>query len=249
LNREQALAGRRAEASRTEEQAFGQRQNLANLRMQEQQALFGQQLGSRQLQTAEEQSLFQQQMAAREQGLQQEQALFGQGATSAQQRLAQQQALFGQRLAGSQQTMGMQQAGLAQLQGIEETRAKLRESAGIEAGRAFSAAGGFYTQPGLNLLGQAPLSYQAGQQTLGMAFKGGSESSGNFDYNAPLGFANQRASALDKQAMAQFQADQQRQGQMMGLLSQGIGLAAAPFTGGLSLGFGGMGGKMFGGGQ
>jgi hypothetical protein len=292
LNREQALAGRRAEASRAEEQAFGQRQNLANLRMQEQQALFGQQVGSRQLQTAEEQalfgqqmsareqalqqeqalfgqnagvaqqvmseqsgrfgqelgsaqqnlnrqqSLFQQRMAAREQGLQQEQALFGQGATSAQQRFAQQQALFGQQIAGSQQTMGMQQAGLGQLQGIEETRARLRESAGTEAGRAFSAAGGFYTAPGLNLLGQAPLSYQAGQQTLGTALSMGPASSGQFDYNAPLNFAQQRASALDKQAMAQYQADQQQRAQTMGLITKGIGLAAAPFTGGLSAGLG-----------
>jgi len=168
MNRNSALAGRRAEASAAGEQAFGQRQNLANLRFQEQQGLFGQQVGGRQLQTAEEQALFQQQMAGREQGLQQEQALFGQNATAAQQRLAQQQALFGQQIAGSQQTMGMQQAGLGQLQGIEEMRARLRESAGTEAGRAFSAAGNFYMQPGLQLLGSTPLSYQAGQQQLGL---------------------------------------------------------------------------------
>jgi hypothetical protein len=41
-NRESALAGRRAQASQAGQQAFDQRQNLANLRFQEQQALFNQ---------------------------------------------------------------------------------------------------------------------------------------------------------------------------------------------------------------
>jgi len=41
-NREAALAGRRAQASQAGQQAFDQRQNLANLRFQEQQALFNQ---------------------------------------------------------------------------------------------------------------------------------------------------------------------------------------------------------------
>jgi len=237
MNREQALAGRRAEAGAAEEQAFGQRQNLANLRMQEQQALFGQQLGSRQLQTAEEQALFQQQMAAREQGLQQEQAMFGQGATAAQQRLAQQQSLFGQQLAGSQQTMGMQQAGLGQLQGIEEMRARLREFAGTEAGRAFSSAGGFYTQPGLSLLSQQPLSYQSGQQMLsaGMGQIGqGTPGLINPDMGLNLGAA-QRQNQLQAQA-ANAQAQASYSSGMMGGLGSLFGsVAAAPMTGGTSL--------------
>ena len=41
-NREAALAGRRAQATQAGQQAFEQRQNLANLRFQEQQALFNQ---------------------------------------------------------------------------------------------------------------------------------------------------------------------------------------------------------------
>jgi hypothetical protein len=41
-NREAALAGRRAQATQAGQQAFDQRQNLANLRFQEQQALFNQ---------------------------------------------------------------------------------------------------------------------------------------------------------------------------------------------------------------
>jgi hypothetical protein len=169
-----------------------------------------------------------------------------QGVTPQEQRSYEQQSREGFQAAGR---LGGNRSIVSEAMGREDVLARKRGEAAQAGGRAYDAAQGFYTAPGLNLLGQAPLSYQAGQQTLGMALKGGPESSGNFDYNAPLGFANQRASALDKQAMAQFQADQQRQGQMMGLLSQGIGLAAAPFTGGLSLGLSGMGGKMFGGGQ
>jgi hypothetical protein len=94
------------------------------------------------------------------------------------------------------------------------------------------------------MLSQAPLSYQAGNQTLATALTAGPASSGQFDYNMPLNYANQRASAIDKQNMAQFQADQQNKAQMMGLLTKGIGAIAAPFTGGLSLGLG-MGGGGF----
>lgn len=43
-NREAAMAARRAEAAQTGQQAFEQRQNLANLRLAEQQALFGQRI-------------------------------------------------------------------------------------------------------------------------------------------------------------------------------------------------------------
>jgi hypothetical protein len=73
---------------------------------------------------------------------------------------------------------------------------------------------------------------------LATALTAGPASSGQFDYNMPLNYANQRASALDRQNMAQFQADQQNKAQMMGLLTKGIGLVAAPFTGGLSAGLG-----------
>jgi hypothetical protein len=47
-NREAALAGRRAEAAQAGQQAFEQRQNLANLRLAEQQALFGQRVSGAQ---------------------------------------------------------------------------------------------------------------------------------------------------------------------------------------------------------
>lgn len=237
-NREAALAGRRAEATQAGQQAFEQRQNLANLRFAEQQGLFGQQAQARQIRTGEEQAAFGQRLGSREQALQQEQALFSQQSARAQQRLAEQQGLFGQQIGGAQATAGMQQAGLSQLQDIERMRMGMRGAAGEEAGRAYSAAGGFYTQPGLAALQSTPQSYTAGTALAGMGLELGQSMGPELDYNMPLNFAQQRASALDAQKMAQFQANQQYKSQMGGLLMKGIGLAAAPFTGGLSAGLG-----------
>ncbi len=59
-NREAALAGRRAQASQAGQQAFDQRQNLANLRFQEQQGLFNQRFAGAGQTLAEQQALFNQ---------------------------------------------------------------------------------------------------------------------------------------------------------------------------------------------
>jgi hypothetical protein len=56
----------------------------------------------------------------------------------------------------------------------------------------------------------------------------------------PLGFAQQRAGALDKYNMEKYKIDQQNKAAKMGMITQGIGLALAPFTGGLSMGLGSM---------
>ena len=127
---------------------------------------------------------------------------------------------------------------VSEAMGREDVLARKRAEAAQAGGRSYEAAQGFYTQPGLALLSQVPQSYQAGQQTLGTALAMGPASSGQFDDNAPLGFAQQRASAMDKYNMAKFQADQQRKAGITGLIGKGVGLAAAPFTGGLSLGLG-----------
>jgi hypothetical protein len=126
----------------------------------------------------------------------------------------------------------------AEIMGREGVLGSKREEAARAGARSYEMAGGFYTQPGLQALSSAPLAYGAGSQNLATAMSMGPASSGQFDYNAPLNFANQRAGALDKQAMAQYQADQQRRAQMMGLATAGLGFAAAPFTGGLSAGLG-----------
>jgi hypothetical protein len=237
-NREAALAGRRAQASQAGQQAFDQRQNLANLRFQEQQGLFNQQATGRQIRTAEEQALFNQQLGARDQALQQEQALFGQRATGAQQRMAEQQGLFGQRVGGAQATAEMQQAGLGQLQDIERMRAGLRGTAGEEAMRAYGAAGGFYTSPGLEMLRATPQSYTAGTSLAGMGLELGRSMGPQLDYNLPLTLARERAGTLDQRNLAQYQADQQARASRAGMIGSLVGLAAIPFTGGLSAGLG-----------
>jgi hypothetical protein len=109
-NREAALAGRRAEASQAGQQAFEQRQNLANLRLAEQQGMFGQQAQARGIRAEEEQALFNQQLGAREQALQQEQAKFGQLAQARGIRSSEEQALFGQRLGAREQALQQEQA-------------------------------------------------------------------------------------------------------------------------------------------
>ena len=158
-----------------------------------------------------------------------------QGVTPQEQRSYEQQSREGFQAAGR---LGGNRSIVSEAMGREDVLARKRAEAAQAGGRAYDAAQGFYTQPGLNLLGQSPLSYQAGQQTLGMALTGGPESSGEFDYNAPLGFAQQRASSMDAYNMAKFQAEQQQKAGMMGMLGKGLGLIAAPFTGGLSAGLG-----------
>lgn len=170
-----------------------------------------------------------------------------QGVTPQEQRMYEQTAREGAQAAGR---LGGNAGLAAEIMGREGVLGNKREEAARAGARSYEMAGGFYTQPGLQALSSAPLAYSAGQQNLATAMSMGPASSGQFDYNAPLNFANQRAGALDKQAMAQYQADQQRRAQMMGLATAGLGLAAAPFTGGLSaglgLGSGGFGGMMSG---
>jgi hypothetical protein len=172
-NREAAMAARRAEAAQTGQQAFEQRQNLANLRLQEQQALFG------------------------------------------------------QRVSGAQATAEMQQAGLSQLQEIEQMRANLRAQAGEEAGRAYGAAGGFYTQPGLEMLRQTPAAYTAGTTLAGMGLNLGQTMTPQLDYNLGLNLSREAASALDQRNLAQYQADMQAKAAQQQMFGDILGTAAS----------------------
>jgi hypothetical protein len=208
-NRESALAGRRAQASQAGQQAFEQRQNLANLRFQEQQGLFGQQAQARGIRTAEEQALFNQQLGARDQALQQEQALFNQRAAGAGQTLAEQQALFQQGITGATTTADMQQAGLNQIQDIEKMRANMRNDAGTAATNAYNAAGGFYTTPGLNLLNQTPQSYTAGNNMANIGLNLGQTMTPSLDPNLGLNLALTKSGQMDARSLAQYQMDMQ----------------------------------------
>lgn len=134
----------------------------------------------------------------------------------------------------------------AEIMGREDMMRQKREEAAQAGAKSYALAGQFYTSPGLGLLSQQPLAYQTGQQTLGTAMTAGPASSGSFDYNTPLSFAQQNASALDAYNAARLKAEQEGKAAKLGMITQGIGLAMAPFTGGASLGlsglnFGGMG--------
>ena len=144
--------------------------------------------------------------------------------------------------------LGGNSAIAAEIMGREDMMRKKREEAATAGARSYSLAGGFYTQPGLGLLSQAPLSYGEGKTNLATALTAGPASSGTFDYNMPLGFAKERAGALDAYNMEKYKADQERRAAIMNLLGKATSLGSAVMTGGASMGLGslmtGMGGGM-----
>lgn len=168
-----------------------------------------------------------------------------QGVTPQERRAYQQQSRESFQAAGR---LGGNQSIVDEAMQRENVLASKRAEAARAGAASYDAAQGFYTEPGLQSLRSAPLSYGEGLRTLGTALTGGPASSGEFDYNMPLNFAGQRAGALDAYNQAKYQAKMQKRAQTMGLISQGIGLIAAPFTGGASLGFSGLGGLGGGGG-
>jgi hypothetical protein len=174
-NREAALAGRRAQASQAGQQAFDQRQNLANLRFQEQQALFN------------------------------------------------------QGITGATTTADMRQAGLEQLQDIERMRAGLRSTAGDEASRAYSAAGGFYTTPGLDLLNQTPQSYTAGTNMANIGLNLGQTMTPSLDPNLGLNLALTKSGQMDARSLAQYQMDMQAKIARDKMIGDMIGTGASIF--------------------
>jgi len=169
-----------------------------------------------------------------------------QGITPQERRSYEQQAREGFQAAGR---LGGNRALVAEAMGREDVMRQKREEAATAGARSYDLASRFYTSPGLGLLSQQPLSYQTGQQTLGTAMTAGPASSGQFDYNMPLGFAQQRAGALDAYNQAKFKAEQEAKAAKLGAIGSIAGLALAPFTGGLSagLGLGGMAGSALGG--
>ena len=152
--------------------------------------------------------------------------------------LARRQNLFAQRIGAGAQQAEERKLGFSQLMDIEERRRLAREEAALAGNRSYTMAGGFYTQPGLGLLSQTPLSYGEGKNTLATALTMGPGSSGTFDYNMPLGLAKERAGALDAYNMAKYKADQERSANIMKMVGTVGGLALAPFTGGLTAGLG-----------
>ena len=121
--------------------------------------------------------------------------------------------------------------------GRESVLAKKREAAALAGKRSYDLAQQFYTTPGLQALSNAPLSYTAGQQDLRTALTLGPASSGEFDYNMPLNFAQQQAGAQNQYNQAVYQtnlANQQAKAQMWSSIGSSL----------MGAGLGGMGGGM-----
>jgi hypothetical protein len=88
-----------------------------------------------------------------------------QGVTPEQQRMYQQAAREGAQAAGR---VGGNYAIASEIMGREDIMARKRAEAAQARTLAFDMASQFYTQPGLQLLGSQPLSYQVGNQMMGL---------------------------------------------------------------------------------
>jgi peptidoglycan hydrolase-like protein with peptidoglycan-binding domain len=106
----------------------------------------------------------------------------------------------------------------------EQSLFRKRQEAAQAEQQAFNMAGQFYTQPGFSLLGSAPMSYQAGQQQLGLglgAIGAGVPQLFSPDSALNLGAAN-RQNIVNAQS-AQAQANASRSAGIMGGIGSAIG--------------------------
>ena len=99
-------------------------------------------------------------------------------------------------------------AAIAQeVMGREDMFARKRAEAAQAGLNSYGAAQGFYTQPGLQALSSAPLSYNAGGKDLALGLQLGPQSSGDFDYNMPINLAMTAAGGQNQANMAQYSAN------------------------------------------
>ena len=121
----------------------------------------------------------------------------------------------------------------SEVMGREDVFARKRAEAAQARQNAYNVAQGFYTQPGLSLLGSAPMSYQAGQNQIGLGLGAiGAGTPQLFDPAVGLNLgAAQRSNQLAA-ATANAQASAARSAGIMGAiggigggLAQGIGAA------------------------
>lgn len=163
-----------------------------------------------------------------------------QGVTPEEQRMYQQTAREAAQASGR---LGGNAAIAAEVMGRENIMAQKRAEAAQAEKQAYALAGEFYTNPGLQALRNAPLSYQAGQQDLRTALTLGPASSGDFDYNMPLNFAQQAAGAQNQYNQAVYQtnlANQQAKAQMWSSIGSSM-MGAGMNMGGGGFNFGGAG--------
>jgi hypothetical protein len=156
--------------------------------------------------------------------------------TEAQRAMAASQRISPEEQRGYQQTareaasaagrLGGNAAIASEVMGREDVFARKRAEAAQAGQNAYNAAQGFYTSPGLNLLGSTPLSYQQGQQFINTGLGAiGSGTPQLFDTSVGLNLgAAQRANQLAAQS-ANAQAAAAQNAGIMGALG-GIGGAA-----------------------
>lgn len=121
------------------------------------------------------------------------------GVTPEEQRMYQQAAREAEQASGR---LGGNAAIASEIMGRENVMAQKRAEADAARQRAFSQAGQFYTTPGLNLLSQTPAAFGAGTGLLSAGMSGSAATSGGFDYNMPLNFAQQLGGAQNQANMA-----------------------------------------------
>jgi hypothetical protein len=131
-----------------------------------------------------------------------------QGVSPQERRAYEQQAREGFQAAGR---LGGNLGIVSEAMGREDVLARKRAEAAAAGGRAYEAAQGFYTSPGLALLSQQPLSYQTGQGMLGLGLGGmkqGTPGLINPDMGLNLGAAERQnmlsANAATQQARASY---------------------------------------------
>jgi hypothetical protein len=135
--------------------------------------------------------------------------------------------------------IGSNAAIASEVMGREDVFARKRAEAAQAGQNAYNVAQGFYTQPGLSLLGSTPLSYQQGQQFINTGLGAiGSGTPQLFDTSVGLNLgAAQRSNQLSA-AQANAQAKASYNAGLMNMVG-GIGGAAA----GSAFGAGGLFGK------
>ena len=238
-NREAAKAARRGEAAQLGQQAFGQQLGAAGQRLASEQALYGQRGANVERDVALQQARFGQGLGGLQQRLATQQARYGQLGSEQERELARRQNLFSQDVAGGAQRAQERQLGFGQLMDIEQRRAALRGEAAGAGQNLYGMAQGFYTQPGLALLSQQPLSYQTGQGMLGLGMGGmkqGTPGLINPDMGLNLGAAERQnalnASAATQQARASYSSGLfGGLGSMVGGAAAGLGTMASTTAG------------------
>lgn len=169
-----------------------------------------------------------------------------QGVTPEQQRMYQQTARESAQAAGR---VGGNAAIASEIMGREDIMARKRAEAAQAGQQAFNLAGQFYTAPGLQLLGSQPLSYQVGNQMMGLGLDAiGAGKPQLFDVGSALNLgAAQRQNIVNANAATQQARASYSSGLFSGLGSAigGVGgfFLGGPIGAGIGAGLGGAAGK------